>query len=84
MEDSGGVVAGVGTQYLGSVFGEAQSDKFDYRTGKITLVDLLMCELNSAPRIIKFSRDGKFAYAISELKNYITVYKYDGSGKNPS
>ena len=46
-------------------------------------MDLLMCELNSAPRIIKFSRDGKFAYVISELKNYITVYSYDGSGKNP-
>jgi 6-phosphogluconolactonase len=58
--------------------------KFNERNGKISLVDLLMCELNSAPRIIKFSRDGRYAYVISELKNYITVYKYDGSGKNPS
>ena len=40
--------------------------------------------MESAPRIIKFSRDGRFAYVISELKNYITVYSYDGSGKNPS
>ena len=58
--------------------------KFNARTGKIALADLLMCELNSAPRIIKFSRSGRFAYVISELKNYITVYRYDGSGKNPS
>lgn len=58
--------------------------KFDDRLGKISLYDLLFCELESAPRIIKFSRDGRFAYVISELKNYITVYRYDGSGKNPS
>ena len=57
--------------------------KFDHRTGKIELLDLLFCELESAPRILKFSRSGKFAYVISELKNYITVYRYDGSGKNP-
>lgn len=57
--------------------------KFNSVTGKIQLLDLLYCELESAPRIIKFSRSGKFAYVISELKNYITVYKYDGSGKNP-
>ena len=56
--------------------------KFNARTGKISLVDLLFCELESAPRIIKFSRSGKFAYVISELKNEISVYKYDGSGKN--
>ena len=58
--------------------------KFDPRSGKIALFDLLFCELESAPRIIKFSRDGRYAYVISELKNYITVYRYDGSGKNPS
>ena len=54
--------------------------RFDHRTGKIALFDLLFCELESAPRIIKFSRDGRFAYVISELKNYITVYSFDGSG----
>jgi len=56
--------------------------KFDQRTGKISLVDLLFCELESAPRIIKFSRNGQFAYVISELKNEISVYKYDGTGKH--
>lgn len=57
--------------------------KFNSATGRIQLIDLLYCELESAPRIIKFSRSGKFAYVISELKNDITVYRYDGSGKNP-
>lgn len=57
--------------------------KFNSETGKIQLVDMLHCELESAPRIIKFSRSGKFAYVISELKNYISVYRYDGSKKTP-
>jgi len=56
--------------------------KFDDRKGKISLVDLLFCELESAPRIIKFSRSGKFAYVISELKNEISVYRYDGTEKH--
>ena len=30
-----------------------------------------------------FSSDGRFMYLISELKNYISVYTYDGSGKVP-
>ncbi len=57
--------------------------KFDGERGKLKLQDLLHCELESAPRILKFRRDGKFAYVISELKNYISVYSYDGSGKTP-
>lgn len=57
--------------------------EFDHGLGKIKLADILRCELESAPRIIKFSKNGKYAYVISELKNYISVYRYDGSGKVP-
>lgn len=57
--------------------------RFDHATGKIKLVDMLRCELESAPRQLLFSEDGKYAYLICELKNYINVYTYDGSGKNP-
>jgi len=32
---------------------------------------------------MRFSHDGKFAYLICELKNYINVYSYDGTKKNP-
>ena len=46
-------------------------------------MDILRCELESGPRLIMFSRDGRFAYVICELKNYIDVYSYDGSGKLP-
>ena len=57
--------------------------EFNRITGKLQLADILRCELESAPRIIKFSKNGKFASVISELKNYISVYRYDGSGKMP-
>lgn len=51
--------------------------------GTIKLVDFVRCPLNSAPRKILFSNDGRFAYLISELSNTIDVYFYDGKGKNP-
>ena len=57
--------------------------KFDYRTGKIKLVDILRCQRESGPRLIKFSPDGKYAYLNFELNNTIQVFRYDGSGKNP-
>lgn len=56
---------------------------FDKITGRINLVDVLRCELESAPRTMVFSQDGKYAYLIHELKNYIAVYAYDGSGRIP-
>ena len=57
--------------------------QFNDETGKITLVDMLRCELESAPRIIKFSPDGRFAYLICELKNYISVYSYKDGPRGP-
>ena len=57
--------------------------RLDHRTGKLNLVDIVRCELESGPRQITFSRDGKFAYVLCELKNYINVYTYDGRGKTP-
>ena len=52
-------------------------------TGKLKLYDILRCELESGPRAIRFSRDGRFAYVICELSNELLVYSYDGSGKSP-
>ena len=57
--------------------------QFSHETGKIKLVDILRCEQESAPRIIKFSPDGRFAYLICELKNYISVYSYQDTPKGP-
>ncbi len=54
------------------------------KTGKLEDVDTLRCKLESGPRILTFSRDGRFAYINNELTNQISVYSYDGSGKLPS
>lgn len=51
--------------------------------GKLKLYDVLRCELESGPRLIRFSPDGRFAYVVCELTNEVLVYSYDGSGKSP-
>lgn len=57
--------------------------KVDYITGKLKLADIIRSELESAPRHLKFSKDGKFLYIVHELKNYIDVYKYTDEDNNP-
>ena len=57
--------------------------EFNHRTGKIKLYDIIRSQLESAPRQMIFSEDGRFAYVICELNNYINVYSYDkDNGKN--
>lgn len=50
--------------------------RLDHASGRLKLVDILRSDLESAPRHIKFSRDGSFVYVVHELKNYIDVYTY--------
>ena len=50
-------------------------------TGKLKLVDVIRTQLETAPRMILFSPDGKFAYVVCELKNIIDVYSYDRDAK---
>lgn len=57
--------------------------RINKRYHKLELVDILRCERESGPRIIRFSEDGRFAYLLFELSNVIKVYRYDGSGKTP-
>ena len=56
---------------------------FDHNTGRIRLADILRCRLDSAPRYMKFSRDGRFMYLIAEMSNQITVYSYDSKDGHP-
>jgi len=49
--------------------------------GKLKLVDVIRTQLESAPRSIHFSPDGKFAYVVCELKNIIDIYAYDPDAK---
>lgn len=58
--------------------------RLEPRTGKLKLVDVIRSELESAPRHLKFSLDGRFLYIVHELKNYIDVYHYyEKSPGNP-
>ena len=50
--------------------------EFNKNTGKIKLYDIIRSQLESAPREMIFSKDGRFAYVLCELKNYINVYAY--------
>jgi len=50
--------------------------ELDHNTGQLRQVDIVRSEQESAPRHLKFSRDGQFMYVVHELKNYIDVYHY--------
>lgn len=56
---------------------------FDHEKGKLKLADILRSELESAPRHIKFSQDGRFVYIVHELKCYIDVYSYQDKNGSP-
>lgn len=57
--------------------------KIDYEAGKLINHDILRCPLDSAPKAIRFSKDGKYAYVLCELTNVINVYEYFVDGDNP-
>lgn len=50
--------------------------QLNHESGRLKLVDIIRSDLESAPRHIKLSQDGKFVYIVHELKNYIDVYTY--------
>lgn len=50
--------------------------RFDPVNGKLKQVDIVHGELESAPRHLKFSKDGKYMYVVNEMKNTIDVYSY--------
>lgn len=57
--------------------------RFDPVFGKLKLADIVRCDQNSSPRLIKFRKDGKFAYIIHELSNTIDVYTYEVVNDQP-
>ena len=57
--------------------------RLDHVSGKLKLVDVIRSDLESAPRHLKFSKDGKFLYIVHELKNCIDVYTYKEEKDNP-
>lgn len=57
--------------------------KFDTLKGKVKLVDVLRSELESAPRHIKISGDGRFVYIVHTWKCFIDVYSYEEKNGEP-
>lgn len=55
----------------------------NWDTGRLRLADIVHCEMNSAPKHIRFSPDGRHLYVLAELKNYISVYNYILGDKEP-
>jgi 6-phosphogluconolactonase len=51
--------------------------RLDMRNGKVKLADVLRSELESAPKHIRVSKDGRFIYILHEWKCYIDVYSYE-------
>lgn len=52
-------------------------------SGKLTEAEIVHCDQGSAPRHIKFSKNGKFMYVVCEQKSKIDVYHYSNEGKIP-
>lgn len=50
--------------------------RLDHVTGKLKMVDMIHSPQDSAPRYIKFHKNGKFAYVIHELGCTVDVYSY--------
>lgn len=57
--------------------------RVDYEKGKLKLIDIIRGQLESAPRMIRFSRDGKNAYILYELLNVVEVYNYSVVNDQP-
>lgn len=55
----------------------------DYEKGRISLVETVRCALDSAPRTVCFSPDGKFCYILLESSNKIEVYNCSLDGEKP-
>ncbi len=55
----------------------------NHETGKLKQVDVVRSELESAPRHLTFSKDGKYMYVVHELKNFIDVYSYVEKDNDP-
>lgn len=57
--------------------------RLDYKNGKMVLVDIIRGPLDSAPHMIRFSRNGKYAYVLYELLNAVEVYSYEVVNNQP-
>lgn len=57
--------------------------KFDTKKGKLKIADVIRSEIESAPRHIEISEDGRFIYIVHEWKCFIDVYTYEEQNDMP-
>ncbi|MCR5716514.1 MAG: lactonase family protein [Lachnospiraceae bacterium] len=57
--------------------------ELNHTTGKLHLMDIIRSDQDSAPRMVKFSLDGRFVYILHEIKNSIDVYEMKMIDGNP-
>lgn len=57
--------------------------KIDDERDKLRQVEILRMRRNSGPRVVRFSKDGRYMYVLCELENEIIVYTYADSSKGP-
>ena len=56
----------------------------DPKARPVKLEDIIRSEMESAPRHIKISEDGRYIYILHELKCYIDVYEYADHDNDPT
>ena len=57
--------------------------QIDYERGKLKIADILREHLESSPRMIRFTPDGKYAYVLCEETNEVDVYHYECAPQGP-
>ncbi len=75
-----------GQNYLCAVDGGLDQVKIyqvDYLNGKMRIADILRGNMDAAPRMIRFTKDGKYAYVLCEESNMIDVYDFECSSQGP-
>lgn len=50
--------------------------KMNEEKKQLEVVEIVRCERESGPRLIRFSKNGRFAYVNMELNNEVNVYEY--------
>ena len=57
--------------------------RIHHDTGKLSQADIIHAEPGSAPRHVKFSKDGTFMYIVCEQKTKIDIYRYEEKNGEP-
>ncbi|MBR5970939.1 MAG: beta-propeller fold lactonase family protein, partial [Lachnospiraceae bacterium] len=57
--------------------------RIHHDTGRLTQADIIHAEPGSAPRHVKFSKDGQFMYIVCEQKTKIDIYHYEEINGEP-